>query len=562
MHAILYGMALITDPDLLADSATDNGSTEVYINTTNKTVKLVVVGDLSNDGVTLKCVYSFLKEQWRNDPNSKNLAAFPFPMVPITDESFELVEGWDFANDTSRYLVRTGGWTVRNTGGSTTQKWAGIVGLGSIESNDQLYFSQGSGSVNIQLQGQVNQAVLILSDSNGDGNLDFDNRTRFKLFVREQAQTYDDSDLTSIGVTQMDSIAYRSPIGTSIDLKISDADTSVSGSYPFNEIKVNYFSSIFKRDIDTTNLARSFGIVIDVGTHSGVDGAFTSGQNTLTSSAGGISGSNFVGGTLVVHSGSAKGTYNLAGSVPQAANMINISTTFPSTETNVPFTLYKSASLGATAEQIYERVQYLLRQNRNVNAIPTGSVSVIGKTSDLLLQFVGDTIEAGTLNPVNLASGSNGSVSGVLIEGFSSSDTNRLTFRDELGTDRTYPFVAVLTLNFGSNLVADANAKYWVYFTSLPGGSDDFGQSGAVIVDDNSNADMSGSISSQSSIQRTFNYDGNVQGGRSAGTDANVTAIAIGLGTGQYVRAAGTIARSTANTLSLVAALERNYSNP
>lgn len=557
-------MALIIDPDFLTGSAVDDGTKNVYINVLSGTVKLVQTGALSTDGVTLKALYSFLKEQWKNDPNTQNLAAFPFPMTPITDESFEFGDGWDLANDASRYLIRTAGWTVKNkSAAAVTQKWAGIIGLGSIESNDQLYFDQLSGSVNAQLTGQINQAVLILSDSNGDGNYDFNNRNSFKLFVREQGQTFDDANLTDIGVTTMDSQAYRFPIGTATDLKITNPDNLVSGTnYPYNEILVRYFTGSFKRDVDTTNLARHFGIVIDVGTHSGVDGAFTSGQSVLTSSAGGISGSNFVGGTLVVHSGSAKGTYNLAGNVPQAGDRISISTTFPSSMTSASYTLYKSASLGATAEQIYEKVQYLLRQNTNICSVATGSViqkNIVGKTSDLLLQFVGDTLEAGTLNPTSPVSGSS---PGVIIEGFSSADTNRLTFRDIGGTNRTYPFVAVLTLNFGSNLVSDVSASYWVYFTTLPGAGNDYGESGALIVDDNTSLDMSGSVNAQSSIQRTFNYDGNVQGGRTAGTDANVTAIAIGLTTGQYVRATGLIARSTANTISLVAALERNYSNP
>ncbi len=553
-------MTLIIDPDNLNDSALDDSTKEVYLNVLSGTIKLTQTGSLTTDGVTLKALYSFLKEEWRNDPNTKNLAAFPFPMTPITDESFELVDGWDFANDASRYLIRTGGWTVRKKGtGTTTQKWAGVIGLGSIESNDQLYFDQLSGSTNVQLTGQVNQAVLILSDSNGDGVYDFDRRSSFKLFVREQAQQYDDANLTDIGVTQMDSIAYRFPISTATDLKITHADSIVSGTYPYNEINVRYMTGSFKRDVDTTDLARHFGIVIDAGTHSGVDGTFTSGQNTLTSSAGGISGSNFVGGTLVIHSGTAKGTYTLNGGVPQAANMINISTTFPSTMLSASFTLYKSASLSATAEQIYEKVQYLLRQNRNINAIPTGSVQVTGKTSDLLLRFVGESLEAGTLNPVNPASGS---ANGVIIEGFASVDTNRLVFRDLNGTNRSYPFVAVLSLLFGSNLTTDSNAKYWVYFTTLPGASDDYGQPGALIVDDNSGADISGSVSGQATIQKTFNYDGNVQGGRTAATDADITVIAIGLSTGQYVRATSTIARSISNSVSLVAPLERNYNNP
>jgi hypothetical protein len=73
---------------------------------------------------------------------------------------------------------------------------------------------------------------------------------------------------------------------------------------------------------------------------------------------------------------------------------------------------------------------------------------------------------------------------------------------------------------------------------------------------------MSGSISAQSSIQKSFNYDGNVQGGRTAGTTPSVTVVALGLSTGQYVRAVGTIARSITNTVTLVAPLERNYLNP
>ena len=59
----------------------------------------------------------------------------------------------------------------------------------------------------------------------------------------------------------------------------------------------------------------------------------------------------------------------------------------------------------------------------------------------------------------------------------------------------------------------------------------------------------------------TFNYDSNVQGGRTAGTDANVTAVAIGKSTGQFVSQTGTITRSTANSISLASALERNYAS-
>ena len=60
-------MALITDPDDLQDSVSDNGSTNLFIDTANLTIKLNPnVGLLvAADGVTEKAVYSFIKEEWK-----------------------------------------------------------------------------------------------------------------------------------------------------------------------------------------------------------------------------------------------------------------------------------------------------------------------------------------------------------------------------------------------------------------------------------------------------------------------------------------------------------------
>ncbi len=475
-------MALITDPDLLEDSAADDGSQEVFINTTSKTIKLNVVGNLSTDGVTLKALYSFLKEEWRNDPNTKNLAAFPFPMVPITDEAFEFVDGWDFLNDTARYLIRTAGWTVRNTSGAVTAMWAGIIGLGSIESNDQLYYQQASGgaATNVQLTGQVNQAVQILSDPNGDGSYGdgFDRRSYFRLFAREQGQIYGLAELSDIGVSQMAAQAYRFPISTATDLKITHTDIQIDANSdntadvaPYSGMSITYHATPQVRSIGGTN--RNFGIIIN--------------------------GNN------------------------------------------------------GTAEQIYEFVQWSLRRSTDIDA---DASSLIGKVADELLEFVGDTLKTKSANNPD------GGGSGVFIDNYQTVDINRLVFVDNTAIERTFPFVAALSLSFGDNLKNDASAKYFVYFTTLPGANNDFGEAGAVLVDDNAGADMTGNVGGASTVSLSFNYDGNSQGGRTPGTDAAITVVGIGLATGQYVRATGTIGRSVSNSVSLVAALERNYANP
>lgn len=550
-------MALITDPDQLEDSAADDGSQEVYINTSTKTIKLVTVGNLSTDGVTLKCLYSFLKEEWRTDPNTKNLAAFPFPMTPITDEQFELVDGWDFVADASRYLIRTGGWAVRNVAGNVTQMWAGVVGLGDIEAGDQLYFQQSASgaATNFQLTGQVNQAVQILRDDDGDGvfaeGSDFDRRSYLKIFVREQAQVYDDSDNASIGRPALTFQSYGFPISTAVDLNIAESDVNIAANAPYTSIVIRYFDQAFTRDVDS-GTGRSFGIVVDVGTHSGVDGSAPGGASVLTTAEGGMTVNAYAGGTLRMHEGTNENTTFPI--VSNTATTITVTGTL-AVGSNMSFTAQRATPVVATLQEIYEKIQYQLRQNSDIDATDQ---SVTGKTADLLAEFVGSTLKLGTFAPTN----PNGGGSGVIIEGFRISDTNDLVFTDNGAAERSYPFVASLTINFGANLVADASAKYWVYFTSLPGGGNDFGESGAVIVDDNDGVDMAGDVSAASSVTLSFNYDGNSQGGRTPGTDAAITVVALGLATGQYVRATGTIARSTSNSVSLTASLERNYSNP
>jgi hypothetical protein len=428
---------------------------------------------------------------------------------------------------------------------------------------------------------------------------------------------------------------YRFPLSNATDLKISETDANISSNSPYTEINVKYFDQAFSRDVDTTT-DRNFGIVIDVGTHSGVDGSASAAGSVLTTTEGGINGSDYTGGTLVVHEGSNAGSYTISGT--PTATTVTITGTFPATDTNMSFTLQRATPIVATAEEIYEKVQYLLRQASDID---TTDQTVTGKTADTLLTFVGDTLVCGGSFPVN----PNGGGSGVIIEGFSSNDTNRLTFYDNGGTARTYPFVAAGSISFNANLVNDGSAEYWMFYeyterftntgfgisgvsgqtatldssvtdltaelsngdyikldgftdpnnngiwllTGAPSGSgpwtvamtrvDDKAPSNeaagasisldknplnspdAIIVQDSGSSNIEGVIGG-ASVTFDFDYDGNVQGGRTPATDAAIVLRAIGLDSAQFVETTGTITRATGLSFSLVASLERNYDNP
>ena len=438
-------MALIVDPDNL------NQGTEITIDTAAQTIALTVAGNLSNDGVTGQALYSFLKEEWKNDAT---LIPYPFPMVSITPEQFEFVEDWVPANDTTRNLIRSAGWREITAASAVKREYMGIVTLGSIGASNRAYFAFASDAAktNFDFDGPVNQGIQTFGDAT-NGN--YDKRSEvLTVFIRSQGNTFASATSTSIGLTALNYIANRFPLAEAVDSKISASDSDIATTAPYTGMSITY--------------------------------------GAVTRSIGGVS-------------------YN--------------------------FNVIVDGNSGST-QQIYEFVQYSLRLATDID---DGAGTQVGQLAAALMAFEGDTLKTTT---------------GVAIDNFQAADRNNLVFKDTGGTDRTFPFLATGTLSFNTNLVNDSSSIFRMFFTS------GYGTGSALIVDDNSGTDISGNVGGNATIAFDFDYDGNTQGGRTAGTDANVTVVAIGLNTAQYVAATGTITRATGQNISLVAPLERNYSNP
>jgi hypothetical protein len=99
---------LIQDPDSLSYERAANtaaSTKELSIDTGNLLIKLTRVGNLTADGVTLQCLYSKFKEIWLSD---SNLTPLPFPMNPMTNEQFDMINGWNFdkaINPTTKIVI-------------------------------------------------------------------------------------------------------------------------------------------------------------------------------------------------------------------------------------------------------------------------------------------------------------------------------------------------------------------------------------------------------------------------------------------------------------------------
>jgi len=586
--------------------------------------------------------------QLGDDPTD-TAAAVDFTFAGPVDEAIQTYNNITPADGATGFTFTDGGGGNDQITRTDAGSWVteGYVVGGSVEvANATTPANDGTYTILAVTASDIDVPTASLTADTGDNTSTFavDNRSAVKVFTREpftvaldpdSGKTFDAAELIDIGVTTVDNKAFRFPLASVADLKVTNTDGDISTLTPYTQIVIKYLDGVYLRDVDSaTN--RSFGVIIDVGTHSGFDGDTTAAGTVLTSVDGGIPTSTYDAGTLTIHGGTDEGdTFNI---VSTTATTVTIDGgTFTSTDSGISFSLQRSTPVVATAEEIYEKVQWSLRQAADID---DQSTVVTGTTADELLAFVGDT-----LITQQVANPNTGTQDGVFIEGFDSNDTNRITFTDNGGVTRTFPFVAAGTINFNENLVSDTDPEYWMFFeyterftntgfglssssgdtatldssttdltaeladgdyinltgftnsdldgiyvlTGTPAGAgpwtaavrrvdgttladeaaaasisldkNPIDSPDAIIVNNNSAAPITGAVGA-SSIGFDFDYDNNVQGGRTAATDANIIIRAIGLETAQFAETSGIITRAVGIAFSVVAALERNFDNP
>ena len=506
----------------------------VWIDTPTFKVDLGLFGSLSTDGVSLQALYSFIKEQWKTNAL---LPMFKFPIDAITGEQFEFVNGWDFEDNNARYLIRDGGWALKSILNVVQEEWMNVTTLGAFDAGtDQAYYIHTADGTptNFVLAGEVNQAVQIYGDgSHGAFDYRLTASSEFVVFLREQGKTYATYNLNiDQAKTSLTYRLYAMPLSNGTDLNITASDASMILDETSSDFSVatNVITAV---GADFTGLAVGDSIVLGSTAGGTNDGTYT--IKVWTSST-------------VIEVNEAMTNETSTASVTIKAKLVYalmditwgaIQIDFGSG--NRDFGILIDGNSG-TAEEIYEYNQYQLRLGTDIDE---GAGTEIGRISDSQLEFVGSTLKTKLT-----ADG------GVYIENFLPADTNRIVFVDDLGVERTYPFVAAGTIGFNPNLVDATDGTFWMFFTDANGNA--FNTAAAIIVDDDGGTDINGSITG-ASVAFTFDYDGNVQGGRTPVTDADVTLVAIATDTAQYVLATGTIGRSTLNVFTMTAALERNY---
>ncbi len=192
--------------------------------------------------------------------------------------------------------------------------------------------------------------------------------------------------------------------------------------------------------------------------------------------------------------------------------------------------------------QIFQYLQWKLRLTSDIDGATTVAR---GDITDLLMTFASPNGVTLDLYPDDL----------------SAVESNNVTFTDLTGDTRNNAFLVGLIFAINANLTGSTFKRLVAYFTSVPSG--DFDTNNAIIVQDSTptNMDFTDGTITGTSIQRSFDYTNNSQGGRTPDTDAAITVVAIGTDLAQYVLTTALITKVNSLTIAVGNALERNYAN-
>jgi hypothetical protein len=238
----------IIDPDSLIVSTTAgnlgvNGN--IWLDTSLKTFSLAPFGDLvAKDGVTGNAIWAKFVDLW----TTAAYQPFPFPMNVLDAKSGQYIfgqdpggtyNGWKPLNDTTRQMIRDAGWSEYASNGDLLKQFVGIVSLGNVSTDAQLYYqkSVGGAAFDFTFTDEVNEGILVFEKDVSN------TRTFFKGYVREYGMKYKDSILDDTGQTATGAYIVNLLLSNEDDLKITDNDVTVAASLPYTAIGLEYFGS-------------------------------------------------------------------------------------------------------------------------------------------------------------------------------------------------------------------------------------------------------------------------------------------------------------------------------
>ena len=614
-------MAKIVDPDHL-NQATE----VVYNKTAKTIQLLIAgnLNDTSpgsGSGVTGQAVYSFTKEEWLTDATLNELR---FPFDPIFEQKLILVDGWKWADAQTRDLLRDVGWqeidAAERAGLQTLGGPFDAVADQAYYQQVSGFDATADASVaNFDKTGAVNEAVEFIGPG---GTPDYSGF--LKVFLREQGKTYDSGELVADqALAAVDFRFYGVPLGNETDNTDGsgpvESDANIDTLTPYTNMTVDYIKGALFETATATSYALDdvvqdgvgrWAFCTTAGTVSVPGGAYASFGGTSVWEA--YAGELQVGTTYYAFNRIIDGATGTAKQIYEWSQRQLRRTTDVNDDTlGAPNQNGNGAFFGRISEELTSYTGADLHSNpgtaiTNFDSNATNNIRQHDITVD------GGGVDADGLPIVTTIRSYPFVAAGNLVFSTNLTDeadvdtlykmffvySERFTDTDVALTASTGVSTTMTSTNIDLSVWAAGEFMFVGGFTTNPTNNgmyevtgtpaansidldkvdavdpidesagpsvsvdqDPFDSPDAIVVEDTTPVNITGQITA-TSIAFDFDYTNNVQGGRTANTNAPITVIALGKGGARWTQGSFTILEATGQNFPINAADELVYSNP
>ena len=184
------------------------------------------------DGLKFEAIYAFENQERKRDENLRKYDRY-------TSGTFKFGGAYNFVNGRTpstaadRSIIRGSGWNELNTSGVPIKVYFGNKGLSNIEAASQPYNQQSiqGTATDFAKVGQIDEAILVYQDLDGNGTPDIDLTTYEAVSIRTYGNNYDRKNtVDDLGISELGGYSTGFALNESVHLTTNTTD------HPFADV--------------------------------------------------------------------------------------------------------------------------------------------------------------------------------------------------------------------------------------------------------------------------------------------------------------------------------------